>query len=218
MATIESLANETLCKIISMLKEPSLSPWQVNFGLNVPRNDDLLAAALVCSRWTDPAQRALCDTIKIDLRRDPLKLQQLRDSSSFFWHGFNPNYPLKASDTANLPTILDAFPSPATLTHLSIGTDDFSSLEHIIPVLGHPTLALLTKLDLPKLPVIAPIEQASTLAAMAKACEDHGIRWSMGGIKVWSNLGACVQRTAGGAEDRGWIGRVRSEDLRLTMS
>ncbi|KAL8290277.1 hypothetical protein RQP46_003216 [Phenoliferia psychrophenolica] len=132
MATIDSLAAETLCKIMEMLKERS-PRWD---GIPSPKGHPI------------------------------------------------PGRQLEASDTANLRTILDAFPSPATLTHLSIGTDDFSSLEHIITLLGHPTLTLLARLDLPSLPAIAPIEQASAVAAMGKACEDRGIRWSMGGTDM----------------------------------
>ncbi|KAL8277881.1 hypothetical protein RQP46_009700 [Phenoliferia psychrophenolica] len=63
-----------------------------------------------------------------------------------------------------------------------IGTDDFSSLYHILPLLGHPILAHLTKLDFPSLPLSTPAEHSSGVAAMAKACEDRGIQCSMGGV------------------------------------
>ncbi|KAL8277883.1 hypothetical protein RQP46_009702 [Phenoliferia psychrophenolica] len=86
----------------------------------------------------------------------------------------------------HLRTILDAFPSPATLTHLGIGTDDLFSLEHITPLLGHPTLTLLSKLDLPSPLSLAPAEEVLNIAAMAKACEDRGIQLSMGGVAQWS--------------------------------
>ncbi|KAL8290292.1 hypothetical protein RQP46_003231 [Phenoliferia psychrophenolica] len=55
---------------------------------------------------------------------------------------------------------------------------------HITEILSHPSLTLLNKLDLPSLPTAAPIEQASAVAAMAKACEERGIQWSMGGRKM----------------------------------
>ncbi|KAL8277858.1 hypothetical protein RQP46_009677 [Phenoliferia psychrophenolica] len=108
----------------------------------------------------------------------------LKSLQSLSWNGLGRFYPLTADHTANLGTILDAFPSPATLTHLSIGTEDFSSLHHITPFLSHPTLALLAKLDLPFLPSSTPAEQASDVAAMAKACEERGIQWSMGGVAM----------------------------------
>ncbi|KAL8277861.1 hypothetical protein RQP46_009680 [Phenoliferia psychrophenolica] len=101
---------------------------------------------------------------------------------SFSWNGLGRFDPLTADHTGNLGTILDAFPSPATLTHLSVGTEDFFSLAHITPLLSHPTLALLTKLDLPSLPSSTPAEQASDVAAMAKACEERGIQWTVGGV------------------------------------
>ncbi|KAL8277921.1 hypothetical protein RQP46_009740 [Phenoliferia psychrophenolica] len=203
MATIDSLANETLCKIMGMLKEPLLE-WSLS--LPPGRYNALRAAALVCSRWRDPAQRALYDEVEIS-DRYPLRAERFftfiveadsqrvlascldifptfRALKSFSWNGYDDLRPLKASDLENLHTILDAFPSPATLTHLSIGTNDFSSFEHITPLLRHPTLSLLTKLDFPFLPASAPIEQASAVAAMAKACEDRNICLSMGGAEA----------------------------------
>ncbi|KAL8277925.1 hypothetical protein RQP46_009744 [Phenoliferia psychrophenolica] len=101
-------------------------------------------------------------------------LQTIR---SFSWHGYYSGDPLRASDTANFRTILDAFPSPATLTHLSIDTGDVYSLEHIVELLGHPTLALLTKIDFPSLPRPTPLRWASAVATMTKACEERGIQW-----------------------------------------
>ncbi|KAL8290259.1 hypothetical protein RQP46_003198 [Phenoliferia psychrophenolica] len=275
MATIDSLANETLCKIMDMLNEPS-PRWHSSHYLLHGRYHALRASALVCSRWRDPAQRALFDEVevydryqnrtqqllatprpsrhhtkalwvfdlewnealavvelydglqefKLDLRGTlrwneltrPCFAVTLRsalsdigpnlqtfiiESSSlgvlescidtfpifksldlFSWSSYATNYPLKADDTEHLGTILDAFPSPATLRHLSIGTDDFSSLQHIIEILSHPTLALLTELDFPSLPASGPIDQASAVDAMGKACEDRGIRWSMGSKEV----------------------------------
>ncbi|KAL8290291.1 hypothetical protein RQP46_003230 [Phenoliferia psychrophenolica] len=254
MATIDSLPNETLCKIMGMLKEPSLRGWD-NFVLPPGRYDALRAAALVCSRWRDPAQQALFDTVEISTvsilptrhfygeslgpdeslptglsslavytqlhqaagnflaalsRATKYKLKTLRLltwgkehgvtlSAALFdigprlqsfvvesksrgllegyldvfpmlgaleclsWKSAGVSVPLEASDTAELRTILDAFPTPATLTHLSIGTSEFSSLEHIRNLLDHP---------------------AAGVAAMATACEERGIRWSMGGIEV----------------------------------
>ncbi|KAL8281420.1 hypothetical protein RQP46_006104 [Phenoliferia psychrophenolica] len=63
MATIQSLANETLAHIMDMLKGPPRD-WDDTI---TPRGRyaALLAAALVCSRWRDPAQRALFDQIVI---------------------------------------------------------------------------------------------------------------------------------------------------------
>ncbi|KAL8290238.1 hypothetical protein RQP46_003177 [Phenoliferia psychrophenolica] len=66
MAPIDSLANETLCKIMSMLKEPSLPLWDAGESFPPGSYDDLRCAALVCSRRRDPAQRALFDTLLID--------------------------------------------------------------------------------------------------------------------------------------------------------
>ncbi|KAL8290274.1 hypothetical protein RQP46_003213 [Phenoliferia psychrophenolica] len=183
MATIDSLANETLCKIMGMLKNP-LPGWDDEADSLLGRYDALRAAALVCSRWRDPAQRALFDEVQVCALYQN-RIQQLLATPR------PPRHRTRAlrqasqclgisADTEHLRTILDAFPSPATLTHLSFGTDDFSSLEHIIPILGHPTLALLTKLDFPSLLASAPIERASAVAAMAKACEDRGVQWSMG--------------------------------------
>ncbi|KAL8290275.1 hypothetical protein RQP46_003214 [Phenoliferia psychrophenolica] len=97
---------------------------------------------------------------------------------SFSFHGCG------APVTAKLRPSLDAFPSPATLTHLSIGTTYFSSLDHISTLLDHPTLSLLTKVDLPYLPSSTPAKDARYVAAMAKACEDRGIRLSMRGREV----------------------------------
>ncbi|KAL8281413.1 hypothetical protein RQP46_006097 [Phenoliferia psychrophenolica] len=63
MATIDNLASETLYHIMEMLKEPS-PDWED--GTSPPgRYDALRAAALVCSRWWDPAQRTLFDEVVI---------------------------------------------------------------------------------------------------------------------------------------------------------
>ncbi|KAL8290186.1 hypothetical protein RQP46_003125 [Phenoliferia psychrophenolica] len=67
MATINSLANETLCMIMGMIKVPS-RPLRDIARSYLPDSyyDSLRAAALVCSRWRDPAQRALFDSIILD--------------------------------------------------------------------------------------------------------------------------------------------------------
>ncbi|KAL8277887.1 hypothetical protein RQP46_009706 [Phenoliferia psychrophenolica] len=254
MATIDSLANETLAHIMEMLKKPTIITWRDSTSPSPARYDALRAAALVCSRWKDPAQRALFDDVQLDYRYTrrykrflaspvqsryrtrslrvlghswgaalevadasmPLLCPALRESDvgphleclilnapyqvlqgyidifplfealkSFSWHSFDVPNSLRIYDVEDLRTILDAFPSPATLLHLSIGIDNFSSLEHIITLLGHPTLSLITNLDLPVLPVLpslAPAEEASVVVAMAQACQDRGIQWSMGGV------------------------------------
>ena len=69
MATINSLPNETLAHITDMLKEPVLLDWDRTRNLEVGHYDALRAASLICSRWRDPAQRALYDTVAIS-RRD----------------------------------------------------------------------------------------------------------------------------------------------------
>ncbi|KAL8277937.1 hypothetical protein RQP46_009569 [Phenoliferia psychrophenolica] len=66
MATIDSLANETLYDIMEMLKTPSLPLWDTGLQFPPGSYDALRAAALVCSRWRDPAQRALFDTLLVD--------------------------------------------------------------------------------------------------------------------------------------------------------
>ncbi|KAL8277890.1 hypothetical protein RQP46_009709 [Phenoliferia psychrophenolica] len=291
MATIDSLANETLIQIMEMLKDPLLPDSMETLPRG--RYDALRAAALVCSRWREPAQRALFDKVELayayplrserflarpmpprhrtrllyakerpwsetvaiaelcgglrdvrvlgaigganlmdftkpcfaDSSLDYLRLKfyqmeddvNLRDALSgvgprlqtmvidpghlpdvfercldvfsiletvqfFSWNVHNFSHPLKAPDVENLRTILDAFPSPATLRHLSIGTNDFSSLKHITEHLVHPTLTLLTNLDLPSLSSSTTAEEASDVAAIAKACEDRGIQWSIGGV------------------------------------
>ncbi|KAL8277859.1 hypothetical protein RQP46_009678 [Phenoliferia psychrophenolica] len=245
MATIESLANETLLQILGELKPDRTGPGRSdNWGRQPGRYDALQAAALVCRRWRDPAQQALFQEVELAVHlrlraehflacparlrhHTSLKILHLRtfhnlnevklgpalsdigthlhtlvvesdphgildicldifaifkSLRSFSWNGLGRFHRLTADHTADLGTILDAFPSPATLTHLSIGTDDFSSLHHVTPLLSHPTLGLLTKLDLPSLPSPTPAEEASVVAALAKACEEHGIQWSMGGI------------------------------------
>ncbi|KAL8281411.1 hypothetical protein RQP46_006095 [Phenoliferia psychrophenolica] len=60
MATIDDLPYETLSLIMNYLKGPS-SFWDTPRG----RYDALRAAALVCSRWRDPAQRALSKEVVI---------------------------------------------------------------------------------------------------------------------------------------------------------
>ncbi|KAL8277882.1 hypothetical protein RQP46_009701 [Phenoliferia psychrophenolica] len=320
MATIGSLANETLTQIMEMLKGDTLLTWRDTTSPSPGRYDSLRAAALVCSRWKDPAQRALFDDVELEYRYTrryrrflaspaqsryrtrslrvlgygwdvalevanvceglrtlhlfcagviewtdlarpcfaaglssldlytahtfnqypafaailsaskytlkllrlqiyrtdasmPLLCPTLRESEvgptleclileasfealqgyidifpvfetlkSFSWYCYDAVPQLRANDVKNLRTILDAFPFPATLTHLSIGTDDFSSLEHILLLLEHPILALLTKLDFPSFPDFTPsLQVLAAVALMAKACEDRGIQWSMGG-------------------------------------
>ncbi|KAL8277900.1 hypothetical protein RQP46_009719 [Phenoliferia psychrophenolica] len=283
MATIDSLADEILDQIMEMLKAPTLDTWDETAPPSPGRYNALRAAALVCSRWTDRAQRALFDDIELECLQDlkfsksplssggpgqrtgslPMQLSSLglctacsvqqyptaaftailnasrhtlqilhlqnyrreedmsllcpalRESDvgahlkslvmeasyevlqgyidifpiletlkSFSWYGYDSLAPLKTPDVENLHlrTILDAFPSPATLLHLSIGIDSFYSLDHIVAILGHPTLKLLTSLDLPFLTSSTTAEEASKVAAMAKACEDYELQWSMGGV------------------------------------
>ncbi|KAL8290204.1 hypothetical protein RQP46_003143 [Phenoliferia psychrophenolica] len=68
MATINNLPNETLYHIMEMLEPPSLPVWDMASEYELPPGsyDSLRAAALVCSRWRDPAQRALFDSIRLD--------------------------------------------------------------------------------------------------------------------------------------------------------
>lgn len=101
---------------------------------------------------------------------------------SFFFKTCVPGLP-DGPDLAKLPAILDALPSPATLSHLSIDTSEYSSLEHISTLLGHPKLASLKMLSFPSLNATPSWPWHLFLidiAAMAKACEAHGIRCSMG--------------------------------------
>ncbi|KAL8289983.1 hypothetical protein RQP46_002922 [Phenoliferia psychrophenolica] len=65
MVTIDSLANETLYDIMEMLKPTDLPLWDSGEELPSGSYDSLRAAALVCSRWRDPAQRALFNNILI---------------------------------------------------------------------------------------------------------------------------------------------------------
>ena len=63
MATIDSLANETLDKIMGILQGPAFTSreeWP-----KTDRYDALRAAALVCSWWRDPAQRALFEEVAL---------------------------------------------------------------------------------------------------------------------------------------------------------
>ncbi|KAL8276193.1 hypothetical protein RQP46_011405 [Phenoliferia psychrophenolica] len=84
MATIDSLANEILAKIMDMLKGPSAPGWEeatARLWRPSPGHYDALrAAALVCSRWRDPAQRALFDDVHLPWHGTPLRIQRLRDS------------------------------------------------------------------------------------------------------------------------------------------
>ena len=66
MATMDSLPNETLAHILSMLKEPVLTNWDSQRPQR-GHYDSLRAAALVCSRWRDPAQRALLEDLVLDI-------------------------------------------------------------------------------------------------------------------------------------------------------
>ncbi|KAL8290270.1 hypothetical protein RQP46_003209 [Phenoliferia psychrophenolica] len=142
--------------------------------------------------WNDLARPcfAVVQSISDDILETYLDTFPIFEAlNSFSWHGYNPAYPLAASDNARLRTLLDAFPSPATLTHLSIGTNDFTFLKHIVALLEHPTLALLTNLDFPLLPATAPIDieqpsARSKVDAMAKACKERGIQLSMEGIEA----------------------------------
>ncbi|KAL8289981.1 hypothetical protein RQP46_002920 [Phenoliferia psychrophenolica] len=52
-----------------MLKAPSLPLWDMSPSFPPDIYNDLLAAALVCSRWRDPAQRALFDSVFLDRSR-----------------------------------------------------------------------------------------------------------------------------------------------------
>ncbi|KAL8286828.1 hypothetical protein RQP46_004356 [Phenoliferia psychrophenolica] len=83
-----------------------------------------------------------------------------------------------------LPTILDAFPPTPTLRHLSLAIEYYSSLEYIIRLLPHPTLNLLAKLDFPCLPRWTPVSETTIVVLMAEACQQRGIEWSMGGLKM----------------------------------
>ena len=65
MATMDSLPNETLAHILSMLKEPVLTNWDSQRPQR-GHYDSLRAAALVCSRWRDPAQRALLEDLVLE--------------------------------------------------------------------------------------------------------------------------------------------------------
>lgn len=65
MATIDSLPNETLSHIMTMLKEPTILSWDNVSTQEVGHYDALRAAALVCRRWRDPAQRALHESVSI---------------------------------------------------------------------------------------------------------------------------------------------------------
>ncbi|KAL8291539.1 hypothetical protein RQP46_002517 [Phenoliferia psychrophenolica] len=65
MATIDSLANETLSHIIELLMGPPLPDWDNSGERPKGRYDALRAAALVCARWRDPAQRALFDELHL---------------------------------------------------------------------------------------------------------------------------------------------------------
>ena len=61
LATIGSLAPETLDEIMRMLRDSFSLSW--NGQPTKGRYDALRAAALVCSRWRVPAQRALFDEL-----------------------------------------------------------------------------------------------------------------------------------------------------------
>ncbi|KAL8277985.1 hypothetical protein RQP46_009617 [Phenoliferia psychrophenolica] len=73
MATIDSLPNETLDKIMEMLKTPYRADWENRWLDETGRNDMLQSAALVCSRWRDPAQRALFSDVHISSYNHPLR-------------------------------------------------------------------------------------------------------------------------------------------------
>lgn len=58
-ATIESLAPETLYRIMQLVRGPTPT-WDILASRTWPREaKPLLAASLACQRWRDPAQRAL---------------------------------------------------------------------------------------------------------------------------------------------------------------
>ncbi|KAL8286823.1 hypothetical protein RQP46_004351 [Phenoliferia psychrophenolica] len=80
---------------------------------------------------------------------------------------------------------LDALPSTPTLRHLSIGTSDFSFIEHTITkFLEHPSLSLITKLDFPEISSRMLVGRALLVVLMTEACLERGIQWSMGGLEM----------------------------------
>lgn len=97
---------------------------------------------------------------------------------SFSWNGPLSGYPLKTAATETIQSIIEAFPPPATLRHLSVGTNDLSSLELIVSLLPHPTLSLLINLELPCLP--APTPPPAIADELADACKSRGIRLKIG--------------------------------------
>ncbi|KAL8291473.1 hypothetical protein RQP46_002451 [Phenoliferia psychrophenolica] len=71
MATIDNLPNEVLLDILEFLKGPPLLGWDNWDDEYEHWYDDLRAAALVCSRWREPAQRALFDELNIPWTTHP---------------------------------------------------------------------------------------------------------------------------------------------------
>ncbi|KAL8290227.1 hypothetical protein RQP46_003166 [Phenoliferia psychrophenolica] len=188
MATIDSLANETLSDIMEMLKEPSLTVWQNGEGLPTGRYDALRAAALVCSRLILESAHdsfaghlnllTLCTSIEhLDMRFD-----------------FDNNDSSGSISPLHLGAILDALPPNPTLRRLSISLESSTGLEGIISLLSHTSISLLDTLSFPDLaPVVKHSEGPGTEAAELRgghearilaareACEERGIRMTLKG-------------------------------------
>ncbi|KAL8277850.1 hypothetical protein RQP46_009669 [Phenoliferia psychrophenolica] len=119
----------------------------------------------------------ILDTSYTYLERNLDIFQTLTALGIFSWNNSSGTQ-FRGTDLNELPSILDAFPSPATLHHFSIATDDFTILGLVIILLENPALALLTKLEFPFLSPTPPLPPIAD--ELREACESRGIRLILG--------------------------------------
>ncbi|KAL8291479.1 hypothetical protein RQP46_002457 [Phenoliferia psychrophenolica] len=195
MATIDSLANETLIHIIEYLKSSPLPGWDdTDLEREGDRYEDLRAAALVCSRWRDPAQRALFDEPDLPDPDDPRGALFCVSSTATIPHApfaftrFAPSFLLLgpqlrtlvlAASFKALKGHFHVFETLRSLVCLDLDLDwesediidDYEYLEAVLDALpSPPTLKhLLVKTKYPPMviPVLKMVEHAS-LASIAR--------------------------------------------------
>ncbi|KAL8287351.1 hypothetical protein RQP46_003803 [Phenoliferia psychrophenolica] len=201
MATIDSLPNETLCKIMGMLKGTMLHGTDAGFY------DSFRAAALVSSRDSldeihlfiapsfEDAMHAALPIVAPLVRTLILDVPSFKFANHTVFEGRQSVFATFTSieelsgrlDAQNFRAILDALPSPPTLRRLRARVSNPADLEKYIPLILHPALSNLTSIEFSS---ITPPNDLSSSAPnddrmisileMEKACEARGIELILG--------------------------------------
>ncbi|KAL8287183.1 hypothetical protein RQP46_003635 [Phenoliferia psychrophenolica] len=152
-ATIHSLAPEVLDHVLDLVRGPAFASCYEDY---VPRNKDLLAAALVCRVWAETAQRVLWRDARITLdQANPRPtVTDTKYSVKHLWiafRGFDPDG-LKHLNLESGQTVPDPIdyttPFPFHLTHLGLSLYSDPPSRHLVHALFSSSRNTLTSLQI----------------------------------------------------------------------